>query len=139
MVDQNLVTAKLSELSERIQRIRQHRPETAAGYKEAPEVLDLVSFNLMLAVQLCLDVASHLIADEGWPPAPTLAEHFTRLREQGVLTRDTESALAKATGLRNVVAHTYAKVEPAKIHEAATRGLTDLERFSHEVSRWLGR
>lgn len=137
MVDQDLVMAKLSQLAERIERIRGHRPDDAAGYDEAPEVLDLVSFNLMVAVQLCVDVATHMISDEGWRPASLMSEQFTRLREHEVISRDTEKALAQAAGLRNVVAHTYAKVEPAKIHVAATRGLTDLERFSHEVTRWL--
>jgi uncharacterized protein YutE (UPF0331/DUF86 family) len=33
--------------------------------------VDLVSFNLVLAVQSCSDIASHIIADEGWPAAQT--------------------------------------------------------------------
>jgi uncharacterized protein YutE (UPF0331/DUF86 family) len=45
-------------------------------------------------------------------------------------------ALTRAVGLRNVVAHGYARVRPEMIHGAATTGLADLEAFSREVATW---
>jgi uncharacterized protein YutE (UPF0331/DUF86 family) len=137
VVDINLVAAKLRELAERIARVRSHCPPEASNLADDPDALDLVSFNLMLAVQICLDLASHLISDEGWPPAATSAEAFLRLQEHGVLPKETAEVLGKATGLRNVVAHGYAAVDPGLIHRAATHGLADLERFASGVSAWV--
>ena len=139
MVDTNLVAAKLRELAERIARVRTHCPPEAADLDDDPDALDLVSFNLMLAVQACLDLASHLISDEGWPPAATYAEAFQRLHEHGVLSREIAEVLGKATGLRNVVAHGYAGVDTDLIHRAATHGLSDLEQFAREVGAWVKR
>jgi len=136
VVDTNLVAVKLRELAERIARVRMHCPPEAAALAADQDALDLVSFNLMLAVQACLDLASHLISDEDWPPADTYAEAFQRLYEHGVLTRETADVLGSATGLRNVVAHVYSDVDPELIHRAAVHGLADLERFSREVSAW---
>jgi uncharacterized protein YutE (UPF0331/DUF86 family) len=138
VVDTNLVAAKLRELAERIARVRSHCPPEVSDLAADPDALDLVSFNLMLAVQACLDVASHLISDEDWPPANSYAEAFQHLHEQGVLTRGTADTLGSATGLRNVVAHGYADVDPELIHRAAVHGLADLERFANEVSAWMG-
>jgi uncharacterized protein YutE (UPF0331/DUF86 family) len=137
MVDENVVTAKLRELSERMARVRTHTPSEASALEEDQDVLDLVSFNLMLSVQSCLDLATHFISDEGLPPADTAAEAFQRLAEQGVISKETAKALGSAAGMRNVVAHGYAGVIPEKIYEAAVNGLPDLERFSREVSAWL--
>lgn len=139
MVDINLVAAKLRELAERIARVRTHCPAEASDLEDNLDALDLVSFNLMLAVQTCLDLASHLISDEDWPPAATSAEAFQRLHEHGVLSRESAEILGKATGLRNVVAHGYAGVDPSLIHRAATHGLADLEKFASEVSAWVER
>jgi uncharacterized protein YutE (UPF0331/DUF86 family) len=136
MVDRNLVGAKLRELAERIARVRLHCPPAASDLAEDPDALDLVAFNLMLAVQACVDLASHLISDEDWPPAGTYAEAFQRLYEHGVLSRETAASLGSATGLRNVVAHGYAGVDPELIHRAAMHGLSDLERFAGEVGSW---
>jgi len=95
-----------------------------------------VSFNLMLAVQTCADIAAHVIADENWPAATSLAAGFNRLGEQGVLSIATAAALCRAVGLRNVVAHGYAGVNAAMVHAAAIAGIADLEAFAREVAAW---
>lgn len=79
MVDPNLVAAKLSDLAARAARIRTHRKESADDLGADEDALDLVSFNLMLCVQICADIASHVIADEGWPAAKSIADSFERL------------------------------------------------------------
>lgn len=137
MVDRDVITAKLAELTDRVGRVRGHRPADAEALAADRDAFDLVSFNLMLAVQACVDVAGHLIADEGWAPAKDLAEGFHRLQEQGVVSRETAEALARAAGLRNVVAHVYAQADPELVFRAASSGLDDLERFSREVAVWV--
>jgi uncharacterized protein YutE (UPF0331/DUF86 family) len=137
MVDANVIAAKLAELADRIARVRQHRPADAKALAADRDAFDLVSFNLMLAVQTSVDIAGHLIADEGWAPAKDLAEAFHRLREHGVVSRETGDALARAAGLRNVVAHVYAQADPELVLRAATSGLDDLEAFSAEVAAWV--
>jgi uncharacterized protein YutE (UPF0331/DUF86 family) len=103
------------------------------------DALDIVSFNLMLAVQTCLDIASHLIADEGWTAATTLAGSFVELHRRGVISPKTCESLGNAAGLRNVVAHGYAGIDVAKVFAAATQGLSDLQAFSNEVASWASR
>jgi len=139
MVDADVIAAKLAEVADRIDRVRTHSPENAEALAADRDALDLVSFNLMLAVQSCTDIASHLIADEGWPPAKDLAGAFLRLHEHGVLSQETSEALARATGLRNIVAHVDAQADPEPVFRAATTGLDDLGRFSQEVAGWMRR
>jgi len=136
VVDKNLLAAKLAELADRIDRVRTHVPANAATLEADRDALDLVAFNLMLCVQTCVDIASHVVADEGWPAARSLAEGFTRLEENHVLSPKTAEALRGAVGLRNVVAHGYAGIEPARCFLAATDGLGDLDAFAREISVW---
>jgi uncharacterized protein YutE (UPF0331/DUF86 family) len=135
VVNRDLVAAKLADLSDRISRVRLHCPKEPAALASSRDALDLVSFNLMLAVQSCADIASHLIADEGWPAAQTLADGFQRLAEKSVISASTAAALSRAVGLRNVVARGY--VDAILVHSAATTGVTDLDRFAREVAGWL--
>lgn len=137
MVDPDLITAKLADLQSRIERVRARCPESAEALANDRDALDLVSFNLLLAVQACLDIGSHIIADEGWEPAQTLAGTFRRLHEHQVLQDATSRALAEAAGLRNVVAHGYAGVDPDRVYRAATDGLHDLEAFAQQVASWV--
>ena len=136
MVDRDLIAGKLGELADHLARVRARRKATADELRRDRDALDLVAFNLMLAVQTCADIASHLIADEGWAVAASLGAAFERLRDQGVISGPVCEALARAVGLRNVVAHGYAGVRPEMIHSAATAGLADLEAFAREVATW---
>jgi uncharacterized protein YutE (UPF0331/DUF86 family) len=137
MVDANVISMKLAELFSRLARIRTHCPAAAHELAADLDVLDLVSFNLLLAVQACLDLASHLISDEGWAPAATAREALERLEEHKVISKQTLRSLQRAVGLRNVVAHGYSGADPAQIHTAAQLGLPDLEHFAREISAWV--
>lgn len=63
MVNEDIVVAKLGELADRLGQIRIHRKASAEELGTDRAARDLVSFNLMLAVQACTDVAGHIIAD----------------------------------------------------------------------------
>ena len=111
MVDRDLLTAKLLELHDRTLRVRSKCPATADELRADRDALDLVSFNLMLAVQSC----------------------------SGVIAAGTAASLCRAVGLRNVVAHGYAGVNPAMVHAAARTGVADLDAFAREVTQWIVR
>jgi len=136
VVDRTLIASKLADLADRIARVRQHRTSTSSELASHRDAADLVAFNLMLAVQICAGIASHLISDEGWPAAKTLGEAFTRLEEQQVISAPVAVALRNAVGLRNLVAHGYAGVDPALLHAAATRGIDDLNAFAQAIAAW---
>lgn len=139
MTDRDVVTAKLAELDDRVARVRANVRGSASELASDRDASDLVAFNLMLAVQTCLDVASHIIADEGWPPAATLAESFHRLGERGVITAATDATLGRAASFRDVVAHGYGRVVAELLFAAATDGVRDLERLAHEIASWMTR
>lgn len=86
MVDRGLISLKLADLADRIARVRSRCPTTVDDLRADRDALDLVSFNLMLAVQTCSDIAAHIIADEGWPAAQSLAAAFNRLSAEGVVS-----------------------------------------------------
>jgi len=138
VVDPDLIAAKLAELDDRVDRVRKHRAATESELAADRDKLDIVSFNLMLAVQVCADIASHIIADEGWTIAKTLADGFQRLADKAVITPETARAMQHAVGLRNVVAHGYVRVDVAMVHRSANEGVDDLSAFARDVATWLG-
>lgn len=137
MVQLEIVRRKLAELDDRVARVRAHRRATAAELAADRDSLDLVAFNWMLAVQAACDLATHLVADEGWTAPPTAADSFQQLAEHHVVTSKTAAALRRAVGFRNVVAHGYAGIDVNATYAASTLGLDDLDRFAREVATWL--
>lgn len=137
MVRLDIVQRKLAELDARVARVRAHRRASPDELASDRDALDLVAFNLMLAVQAACDLAAHLIADEGWTAPATVAECFPQLADHQVITTGTATALRRAVGFRNVVAHGYAGIDVTATYAASTTGLEDLDRFAREVATWL--
>jgi uncharacterized protein YutE (UPF0331/DUF86 family) len=137
VVDFEIVTAKLVALDRHIAQVRKHVPQTWDQLLSDQDKADLVSFNLMLALQTCIDLATHVISDQGWTPAGRSADAFVRLDAHGVLTPETANALSRAVGVRNLIAHAYGTVDFQKLFQAAQGGLSDFERFAEELSRWM--
>jgi uncharacterized protein YutE (UPF0331/DUF86 family) len=84
-----IVQRKLAELDDRVARVRAHRRASRDELASDRDALDLVAFNLMLAVQAACDLAAHLIADEGWTAPASVAECFHQLAEHQVISAAT--------------------------------------------------
>lgn len=137
MVSLQIVQRQLTALDARVARVRVHRRQSAEALASDRDALELVAFNLMLAVQAACDLAAQLIADEGWTAPFTMADCFDQLAQHHVITVATATALRRGVGYRNLVAHGYAGADVAATHAASTVGLDDLDQFAREVAAWL--
>jgi len=83
---------------------------------------------------LAARLATHWLADAGSAVPQSYRDVFLSLGEQNVIPCDLAQRLAAASGLRNLVAHQYAVIDWARIHEIAALHLDDL-CFSARRSR----
>ncbi|MEY4512793.1 MAG: hypothetical protein RLZZ450_4915 [Pseudomonadota bacterium] len=137
MIDQNVLLAKLAELDKRVRRVQQLRLGDAAHYASDETAAELVSFNLMVAVQCASDLAAHLIADQDWGPAASAGDAFDELAKRDVISSALAAQLRKAVGFRNAVAHGYAQLRSDLLHAAATVGVDNLVEFSRALASWV--
>jgi uncharacterized protein YutE (UPF0331/DUF86 family) len=99
---------------------------------------DLALFYLFLAIQECIDIAAHWVADEGWGGADEAGSAFYVLADHHVITRDAATTLRSAVGLRNRIAHGYAMLEYERIHSEAQKGIPALRFFLSAVADAAG-
>lgn len=99
---------------------------------------DLAIFYLFLAIQECIDLAAHWIADEGLSPADDYAGSFRTLADGGRIDISLADGMVAATGLRNLIVHGYAGVDPSRVHDEAPEGIAALRRFLDQVARAAG-
>lgn len=119
MVQLEVVRQKIAAMRDTGQWLKACLPATPADMVSDRNVRDLVSFRVYLLVQEAIDICSHLIADQGWGPVPSLRDHFMFLADKGVLPSGLAGQLAAAVKVRNLVGHGYVAVDPRKMHEAA--------------------
>jgi uncharacterized protein YutE (UPF0331/DUF86 family) len=128
-VDKRALKSKLARLSTRIERARTKLPASREDFESNVDAQEIVSFNLLLAVQDALDLAAYWIADAGWEVPATAREHFEILAEHGVVPRDLARDMASCAGVRNLIAHAYGTLDLGRLHAEAPVGLRVLERF----------
>jgi uncharacterized protein YutE (UPF0331/DUF86 family) len=86
------------------------------------------------SAQVCIDLANHIIASEGWRTPTDFRDAFTVLEEQDILEPDIAERLRALAGLRNRLVHLYDDVDDGLVHEALQDGLDDLHAFARAVA-----
>jgi len=107
-------------------------------YLADPQRRDLALFYLFLAIQECIDLAAHWVADAGWSEPDDAASAFDVLAERGVIDRATATTLRAAAGLRNRIAHGYAMLDYVRVHREAQDGIPALRTFLAAVTTAAG-
>jgi uncharacterized protein YutE (UPF0331/DUF86 family) len=136
VVDRDLVRRKLTELSEYVGQVSEYRDVTVEQYRADWKTQRIVERTLQMAIEACVDIAGHMVADRGLRSPATYADTFEILVQSGLLSPDLGEAMVKMTGFRNVIVHDYAgidvEVEIRVLHER----LDDFRRFETEALRW---
>jgi uncharacterized protein YutE (UPF0331/DUF86 family) len=135
VVDKTVAAAKIAAIRDAVDRIRATLPETAQAFEEDRTAREVVVLNLFVALQECVSLATHWLADAGQKVPGSYREIFLALAEGGVLPVELARRLAAAAGFRNLVAHQYGVVDPARVYAMAATELDDLLEFSSVVSR----
>lgn len=78
-MDRLIVERKLDSLQRCIRRIRDKRPDSVEALAADVDLQDVLVLNLSRAVQVCVDLAAHLIAGLSLAPPNTMGEAFDRL------------------------------------------------------------
>ncbi|MFP4166326.1 MAG: type VII toxin-antitoxin system HepT family RNase toxin [Opitutales bacterium] len=90
-MDRDIILRKLDSLARCVERLEQKRPAKLDDLIDEVDLQDILSINLERAVQLCVDVGAHLIADFEVPPPQTMGEVFDILVTEGLISAETGS------------------------------------------------
>jgi uncharacterized protein YutE (UPF0331/DUF86 family) len=126
MVDRAVLADKIASVRDAVARIREVLPRDPEVFLRDRTLREVAILNLFVALQECLSLAAHWLADAGLDVPQSYAQVFERLGERGVVAPDLAARLAAASGLRNLVAHRYGVLDWRRIHEIATTRLDDL-------------
>ncbi len=129
MVDHERIRERLGRLDALLARLETTRRRGSDAYLASVDERLRTERALQLALQICLDVGAHLIAELGLRPPDEYRETFPRLAEAGLLEPELAVRLADAAGLRNRLVHGYADLDDAQVF-SALEGLDDLRAFA---------
>jgi uncharacterized protein YutE (UPF0331/DUF86 family) len=133
MVDKSLVLRKLSDLSDLYRQLLEYRGITNRRYAADWKSQRIVERTLQMMVEICLDVANHIISDKGYRRPVGYADHFTVLRENRILNARLAAHMEKMAKFRNLIVHNYDKIDAEIIVSILKKNLPDFEAFKTAV------
>ncbi len=94
--------------------------------------------SLQVAIEAVLDVANHLIAQEGWGLPNSYREALEILLREGVLPQEKSQDYLQMVSFRNRIVHLYDQIDPEEVFTIVENSLGDLEVFIRAiVQRYL--
>jgi len=133
-MDQVILVQKLESLRRCIQRVEEKTPSNVAKLIQDPDTQDILVLNLTRAVQLCVDIGSHVISESAVSAPSTMGDVFLALEKLGVITTATCESMQKAVGFRNVAVHNYDVINWEIVFAICQKFLVDFRRFAKEIS-----
>ena len=138
MVDHDLIIVKAGSVKKHLRRIAEKSGVDLDAFLKDLDRQEIISFNLHLALVNCIDLAAHIISEEGLGVPGSASEMFYLLEENGFLSRQITEKMIKAVGLRNLIVHEYSKIDLKRLLEIIQKDIKDIDDFITCVFSRLG-
>ena len=134
-MDSDLVFAKLESLRRCVERVRAKTPPSATALGCDHDAQDILCINLERAVQTCVDIAAHIVADVDCEVPDTMSGCFDALQRHGSISPHLAEQMRRAVGFRNISVHAYQTLDWTIVYAIATERLDDFVHFGRAVER----
>jgi len=132
-MDRIVLEKKIDSILRCLTRIEQRLPAKESEFIQDYDAQDVVVLNLTRAVQLSVDIATHLLSTGNQTLPSTMSDAFVRLHREGIISEHISDKMRKSVGYRNVAVHSYDDIDLSITYEIAKIHLQDFKEFINEV------
>ena len=129
LFDRAVLAERVMAIDRHLRRVGDRLPASAVDLQPASDASDAVILHLWQATQIAIDLAMAACLAMKLGTPSSYAEAFRFLQRANVIDAALADRLVRAAGFRNVVAHAYATLDMARVHDAATHSPADLRAF----------
>lgn len=137
MVDKTLVMRKLSELEEYLNQVREFSSITLQEYTDNWKTQRIIERTLQLMIELCTDIAGHLISSERLRVPTSYADTFKVLLEGNLIDPSLYQVMERMAKFRNIVVHHYDKIDESIVVTILREHLDDFLLFRDTILKTL--
>ena len=123
-------------------RLYQEKLDILAKYPKAAFLEDFTKVEsakhlLQVSIQCCLDIAHHIIADEGYRTPQDSYDAFLVLHEENIIPNSFMPALRQMVSFRNRAVHLYWDINDEIIYDILQNDRADFERFVSYILNFM--
>jgi uncharacterized protein YutE (UPF0331/DUF86 family) len=137
LVDKSLIMRKLAQLEEYLQQIKGYSSVSIDGYRQDWKTQRIVERTLQIMLEICSDIAGHVIADRRLRVPASYADTFKVLLENELIGPDLYQVMENMAKFRNIIVHHYDKIDETIVVGILRRHLDDFLMFRDAVLKVL--
>jgi len=137
MVDRDLIRRRLADLEQYVGQLAEYRGVTPDEYRGDWRTQRIIERTLQMSIEVCIDVANHVVADRKLRVPGTYAETFDVLAEAGLLHPSLHTVMVRMCGFRNMLVHDYARLDPSRVVRVLHEGMEDFAKFKTAALGWI--
>src|SRR3989338_1950142 len=115
MVNPEIINERLREMEENLILLEELKSTPAGKFRDDPKIFKLAERCLEVSIQALLDICHHIIADNRWPKPKDNQEAIEIFARHKIIPPHFARTILPMAGLRNLLVHEYAKIDPAVI------------------------
>lgn len=123
MVNKSIVQRKLKRMKEYLHELDSFHNMSYSDYVSSFRNKRTVERLIQLIVDAAVDINSHVLVDEGFPPPGDAFHSFIRAGEIGVFPAAFARAIAPSTGERNIIVHEYEAIDDGLVFDSINETL----------------
>ena len=136
-MDRRLIAEKLETLRSCVRRIEVKCPESSRVLQTDLDLQDILALNITRAVQLCVDIASHIVAESEQRVPDTMSGVFDVLAESGVIRAELAASMKNAVGFRNIAVHNYQAIDWTIVYGICRERFQDFRLFARSIAEYI--
>lgn len=129
-MDSVILSEKLESLRRCVRRIEDTRADSIDRLRADVDRQDILALNLTRTVQLCVDMAAHVIADSEEPAPQSMGQAFDCLVNLEVIPAPLAARMQAAVGFRNIAVHQYQAIDWEVVQAITWSGLEDFREYA---------
>lgn len=129
MVDQETLTSIIANLRCYLEKLRILAALSRDTFLEHFTNIASAKYLLQVSIECCLDIAHHVVADEGYRTPADYYDTFVVLCENNIIPAAFMPTLRQMISFRNRVVHLYWDVEDAIVYRILQENLDDFEIY----------
>ncbi len=138
MVDRLLLEKVLGDIRANVRDLEKAKDITWEVYRSDVRTRRFVERTLHVMIEACIDVAQHIISDEGFREPSTYRDAFVVLAEERIISADLLPRLEQMAAFRNLIVHYYEKIDDAVVFAVFQRNLRDFLAFAESITTYIG-
>jgi uncharacterized protein YutE (UPF0331/DUF86 family) len=138
LIDRDLILAKAGSVKKHLGRVAEKSQIDLSTFLGDLDRQESILFNLQMAIQNCIDMAAHIVSEEGLGVPGSTNEMFYLLEENGYLHSATTEQMVRAVGFKNLIVHEYGRIDLKQVFEIAGQDSKDLNDFLIAIFKKVG-